>query len=596
MASAADRPQLRLLAASAAVVGGLLAGCNYPKAEPFDPATLAAAERAEAEQQPRRTLPPISSTLDTPFLPENATQTDRGLQLDRDAVDRLRASSFPEVAQVELSLQEVIQRTVANSPEVRVAAFDPAIEESRVTEADARFDPVAFAETQLQYNRTRLNQSGGNDPDFTDPGNVILDFFEDETIDVRNSLGLRQQLRSGGQAELRLDSNYLNFDGDRIDTFDQIPESYEQQLVFRLTQPLLRDFGRGVNEARLVINRNNQRVSVLEFRRELERVLREETYWRLRQAVAVVRIQEELLDRTIAGAEQVLGRFGDDAGRLQLAQFNARVESRRLTLIGARAQVRDLSDRLKRLMGDPSLPVAGPTRVLPATEPIEQRLNFDLADIVESALANRAELGEQRLRISSAGTALGVAESNRLPRLDLVLSAGIQGIGQDFGDSWDEFVSDPGFTGGVGLQFEIPLGNRGANAIFVRAHMQRQQAVAQYEALIQQVAEEVSTSLRAVETAYLQIAGARQASLAAADALQALDDRELGGEALSPAFINTKLSQQEQLADAQRSEVQAISEYNIAVANLELAKGTLLRYNNVLLDEAAEPITQRLRR
>ena len=593
VAAAARRP---IYLAALAACAGLAAagGCSFQDPEPFDPAALARAEQTPAADQPRRQLPAISGTLDSPFLPENAdpaAEPGRGLQIREDEVEELRRASFPPVPELALPLREVVQRAVVNNFEVKVAGYDPAIEEARVVEADARFDPVFFAETQFQRNNSQINQ-GSTTFDDTDP------FLREDSTDFQNAIGLRQLFRSGGQAELRVENNYLEIGGDRVtlqDT-DEV-ESWEQQVVLRVTQPLLRDFGRGVNEARLVINRDNQRISVLEFRREVERVIREveETYWRLAQAIEVVEIQEELLDRTITGARQVFGRQGDDVSRVQLAQFNSRVESRRATLIRARAQVRDLSDRLKRLMSDPALPVAGPTVVVPATEPIEQRLTFDLPDLVESAMLNRSELGEQRLRIGSAGTAVRVAESNRLPQLDLVLSAGLQGIGEDYGDAWQEFTEDTNFTGGVGLQFEIPIGNRAANAVYLRAHLQRQQAVAQYEALIQQVAEEVSTSLRGVETAYLEIAAQRQARLAAADALDALEERELGGEPLSPSFINTKLSQQEQLAEAQRAEAAAISDYNVAVADLELAKGTLLRYNNVLLDEADQPMTRRPR-
>ena len=40
---------------------------------------------------------------------------------------------------------------------------------------------------------------------------------------------------------------------------------------------------------------------------------------------------------------------------------------------------------------------------------------------------------------------------------------------------------------------------------------------------------------------------------------------------------------QEGLAEAERLEVQSIADYNIAISKLESAKGTLLRYNNVVM-------------
>jgi len=58
---------------------------------------------------------------------------------------------------------------------------------------------------------------------------------------------------------------------------------------------------------------------------------------------------------------------------------------------------------------------------------------------------------------------------------------------------------------------------------------------------------------------------------------------------MSPAYINTKLDLQTRLADEQRREITAIASYNIAISALERAKGTLLRYDNVVLEEEPRP-------
>ena len=71
-----------------------------------------------------------------------------------------------------------------------------------------------------------------------------------------------------------------------------------------------------------------------------------------------------LLDRTIDTAEILFKRRQQDVTRVQISQANASVEQRRATLIRARARVRDLSDRLKQLMNDPSIPVSSATLIL----------------------------------------------------------------------------------------------------------------------------------------------------------------------------------------------------------------------------------------
>jgi hypothetical protein len=87
----------------------------------------------------------------------------------------------------------------------------------------------------------------------------------------------------------------------------------------------------------------------------------------------------------------------------------------------------------------------------------------------------------------------------------------------------------------------------------------------------------------------------RKATFAQDDVRIALDQREQGGEALTPTFVQLKLDTQERLADARRSENTAVAAYNIAIYKLEEAKGTLLRYNNVVMDEDQMPAIRGLR-
>ena len=98
-----------------------------------------------------------------------------------------------------------------------------------------------------------------------------------------------------------------------------------------------------------------------------------------------------------------------------------------------------------------------------------------------------------------------------------------------------------------------------------------------------------------MKTNWDKIVVSRQATFAAADSLAAIEQREAANiEALTPTFIDLKLNQQEQLAEAQRAEAEAISQYNQSIAVLEQAKGTLLRYNNVVMEEERLPYVKTL--
>jgi outer membrane protein TolC len=552
-----------------------LAGCMYTSEESlFDPRALQQSERRASTEAPARGMQPLPTTLESPFL-----QTAPGEPVRQQPNPTTGPALESDIA-IRMPLQEVIQRAVANSLDVKVAGYTPAIEETRVTEAEARFDPTLFA--NISYER-RDRESG-----LFSSGNARI---------ITSGAGVRQLLNSGGQAELRYQVGWTDpkRSTGQFGVSTDNPQFWENELILEVTQPLLRDFGNEINRARIVINRNNQRVSLLDFRKQMEDTATEieRTYWQLVAAERDVRISERLLDETVRTAEILFKRQGQDVTRVQLSQANSEIENRRATLIRAKARVRDLSDTLKRLMNDPDMPVAGGVLILPASPAIQEPIRFDLKDQIDTAMENRLELGQQQLRIDSAGTALQVARNNELPQLNLVGSMGIQGLDNDLHATVRDQRDWVNVNYTVGFQFEIPIGNRAARAITQRALLQRQQAIDQYRGLIDQVALDVKSAVREVNTTWDEMIATKRATFAAADALSAIELREQAGEALTPTFVQLKLDFQGRYAAAASAQSQAIANYNIALARLEQSKGTLLRYNNIVMEEENMPIGYR---
>ncbi len=469
-----------------------------------------------------------------------------------------------------LTLQECIQLATANNFDVAVAGYAPAIAETRVVEALARFDPVFRATAEYQ------DQTGSN------PQENIVDSSR-----LTLSSSLTQLLPSGGSLELEYRALRSDIN-EQLSLFSPPPGvNWTSDLSLQLTQPVLRDFGYDVNRARIFVNRNDQRISVLDFRLRLEEVLLqvEQTYWQLMRAHEEVRIQRDLLERTIQTAGRISDRFERDASRADIGQALRAVHVQRAVLTRAETAVAQLSDQLKQLINAPNLPIGGEMLVLPATPPVMEPLLFDLESGVEAAFANRPELSQQLLRIINAGRILGVARSNRLPRLDLLLSGGFGGFEEDYIDAVDEQFGFDNFNVGVGLQLEVPLGNRQARAVLARTMLEREQALTQYQALVEQVTLEISQAQRAASSAYSEIGYYREARLAARDVVEQADLEERSGRALSPQFSDLKLRYLAELSQAMSLEAQAIAQYNIALADYERAKGTLLRFNNVVVQE-----------
>ncbi|MEM7809773.1 MAG: TolC family protein, partial [Planctomycetota bacterium] len=180
---------------------------------------------------------------------------------------------------------------------------------------------------------------------------------------------------------------------------------------------------------------------------------------------------------------------------------------------------------------------------------------------------------------------LDVGRNNLLPRLDAVVEAGFQGLDENYSDAVDNQFDFDSTTFAAGFQFEIPLGNRAARAIERRARLQRLQAATQAAQLTQQITLDVKQAQQNVSAAYSALVQLRNAVDAAAEAVRVI---EAQGEQvqLTPQFSDLVLRTLDDLSAARSAEEQALAEYNAAIATYERSKGTLLRYNNIVLDDA----------
>jgi outer membrane protein TolC len=400
---------------------------------------------------------------------------------------------------------------------------------------------------------------------------------------------MRQYLPSGGQISLSY----------QMQNSDYIPRRYlrnnyfDSQVKLQLNQPLLREFGYEVNWARITIARNDQRISLLDFRKSLEDNTNEleKDYWQLFEGMREVQIQERLLEGT-RDLGQILWRqfiVGGQATEVEASQAAAQIRTREAVLVRARARVRDISDDIKRRMNDPSLPVASNITILPADDPNVTPIVFDLQDQIDTAMNNRLELGQQQLRVDSAEVASKVALNGLWPKLDFVSSVALQGLSSNLSNAISDQFGDTHLIFSLGFQLEIPLGNREARAILRRAQLQRMQAVEEYRNIAAKVSQDVSTDVREIDTTWGELRAHRQARYHFEAQLQGLINRRVGGVQFTPESVQLELDAQERLAQSQRDEANAIAAYNTAVAKLEHDKGTILRYNNILMVEERAP-------
>ncbi|MCL2329710.1 MAG: TolC family protein, partial [Phycisphaerae bacterium] len=274
-------------------------------------------------------------------------------------------------------------------------------------------------------------------------------------------------------------------------------------------------------------------------------------------------------------------RQGVDIQEVQVKLARARYENRKNDFVQAKAQVMDAEDNLKALMNDPDVNLAKDLEIIPTDVVNIEPLIVDVYGEMAAALEYRSELRQARLQIDQAKIAIGVAKNQALPKLDLTFRYVIDGLGGNWGKAFSQMCDNDFNEYMLQLQFEWPIGARAGEAQIRQARLQQAQAIAQHRGRIEQVILETKTAIRDLHTAYDQIGP----SLRSAQASQAqLTATKLRQERKDLPSLQVELDAHESLAASRQNLVRSIADYNVAIINLERRKGTLLSYNNIVLN------------
>lgn len=514
------------------------------------------------------------STVEAKLSPERRTELDRisgppsyvGDHLDLGA--DLMGSTTRDM--VNMSLQRAVELAARNNLDVQFAKLVPAVGSAQVTQAEAAFDAVFF--TSLEWQNL----------DTPKPPPLPFNTFSGNTQTNNYTLGtgIRKALSTGGQIAVQTDfgrqwaqpSPYVD------------PGFQTNDVLLTLRQPLLRKFGSDVALSDIALAKSAREQAVADLRRQLLETIvnTERAYWQLVFSRERLLIQLRLYRRTHEDYVQLEPRLNFDVSPVRLTEAGSFLEIRRGAVISARQDVRVASDRLKRLINAPELPISGETLILPVETPADLPVSYSLLDAVTTAISRRPELRRALLQIEDAAVRQRVADNGRLPMLDVEGTLRYNGVGDTVGDSVFNMRSGQFIDYVLRAQFEVPIGNRGPEAQYRQRQIERRAAVINYQRTAQDVVLDVKESLRQIQTAYELIASSRSSRRAAAENLRAIEEQEKAGAALTPEFLlDLKLTTEERLANTEAQEVQSLTDYNAAIAKFYQSIGTLLERNGI---------------
>lgn len=552
------RPRATLSLCAPAIC--LLAGCSQTGIFAGNPFATSDADLRTTALSRLRHIQTLQSTPGTTPVPAGAKPQDEATL--RANVLALR-EKFESLPALNLTLEEARRSALAHNLDLQVALVDPAIARERVNEEAARFNTIFDLSARYEDGR----QSTGSR------------VSTQESKNFRITPGLRVPMRTGGELSIQPFISRVEQDNE----FAQVPEFYSAGATVSISQPLLRNAGRWVNLASLRIANYEAQGSLA--RTKLEAISQlaevERAYWQLyaSRAALTVRVQQlELANSQLATAQRRVEQGASP--QVEVDRSRAGVAQRVDVLIQAQNEVLDRQRALKAIMNTPGLSLDTPTALVPQTTPDPIELVLDRAQLQAAANTNRMELLDLEMQLAADAARILQDRNAALPDLRFLASYGASGLDADFGNAVDNAVDRQSRDWSVGASLSMPLDNEAARARLrssLLRHLQRGTSKQSRELAIQR---QVLRACDNLETAWQRILATRLASIAAGTAL-ASEQRQFDiGKSTSTQVLDSASS----LAEAQLSEIQALTDYQIAMVELSLATGTLLGQAKIDLD------------
>ena len=472
-----------------------------------------------------------------------------------------------------LSVEELYQRALRHSKQIRVFSDLPLIRETGIQEAKGAFDTNTFLEGK--YGRT--NDPVGNTLTTGGEGRFKQDQWSFEA-------GAKKKFVTG--TEVTLSQNIGRTDNNSI-YFVPNPQS-TANLSLSVIQPILKGAGVNYNRSIIRIAKLDSQVAMSEFIRQSESHLLEitRTYWALYAARVMYLQKAKLVEETGKVADELRARQQVDARNSQLFRAQSALASRRSDLVRSEAAVRNAQDRLRALTSDPELLDAPDSELIPADRLILSSSPVDARAAAEAALQNRPEITQAFLQLQAATLRENMARNEIMPELNLVLQGSLGGLsGGDAADAYGKQYNQGGPGYGVGLVFSFPLENNIGKAHLERRRIETRQQINQIKTTIDTVLLEVKVSAREVATAWRETQAKFEAVRAFTEDLDTLQARrpiqDLRDEVQASSFLDTMLDAQDRRANAEEEFIRAAANYQISIVNLQRAKGNLLVYSDV---------------
>ena len=521
-----------------------------------------------------------------------------------------------------MALRDAILMALENNRDVEVERLNVQLTEFDVRAADGVFDPTFTSSFFYDRRRTPVANvlAGGED------GGLLTD-------NLTGNATLAQRLREHGGL---LQGTFSNDRSTTQNLFNAINPQFTSSLNVSFTQPLMKN--REIDPSRRQIKLAKKRLDISDsqFRQRAIEIISQvqRAYWDLvfarrdreikRESVDLARVQLEHNQRLVEAGS--LAPADIISARVELERRNDEAEA-------AVDAIQRAENALKALMLQPDKIDLWNSELVPVEQPqVDASAGLPLEDATRLALQNRPEMEQFRLRGELNKIDAEFFRDQTKPQIDFVISYGSIGVAGDPRTGTNFFTASsiatndrinrlinyvnaqpnapnplipvlpppvdlpiPDFLIGgngqslanmfkndfrtwrIGVNINLPFGNRTAQANLGRSLAEGRQIDIQRQRTEQQIQVEVRNALQAVETAKRRVEAAKNSRVNAELQYQS-EQRKFDAGQSTNFFV---LDRQNALSAARGRELRALTDYTKAVAELQRTLSTTLSSNNV---------------
>jgi outer membrane protein TolC len=496
--------------------------------------------------------------------------------------------------QMSLTLPDVLQRVLANDPDLEISRIQLEEADYSVTGAKGFYDPVFGALVQRSRAVTPIASIIGGSAD----GKLTSKEYDLNPSITGSSPWL------GGSYTLTFNNAQQITDS----TFTTLNPQYPASVSLNLTQPLWRGLHFDNGRYQLQVARKNVNLSREQLRQQVIAVVTTaiQYYWELDYAAHNLDVQAEAVRLALQQfesnrrqAEQgILAPIDVVAAQTQVATFQQ-------DLFLAQQALTTAENNLKTLMLPGRTDPLWGTALVPETEPDPNIVPPTLSEAIRQALATRPELSENLINLEINRLALKQTDEATKPQINAIATltaAGLAGtpvttspfsipgfsfgptvlpplLVGTYGQSLSNIVAGNFSTAKIGLQISLPLRNRTAQANLAVSMAEKRRLEVVRNQLGMAIEADVRNALQTVDSARARYDAAMLASRSANE--QYASEQRQFQAGTSTVFL--VLQRQTDLITARSREIRARADLAESVANLDRATARTIEAHQISL-------------